>query len=597
MGILDEDIVRVREMTDLVAVAGEHLALKRVGKRYTGLCPFHAEKTPSFSINPEQGLYYCFGCGARGDAITFVREVEHLDFVDAVERLAARAGVELHYDNANVSKDRQRRDRLVEVVAAAVAFYHRLLLESPDAGNARGYLRSRGFDGDAARRFSLGWAPDGFDTLSHHLQQARFARQDVVDAGLAFVNRANRLQDQFRARLLFPIFDVRGDPVGFGGRTLTATGPKYKNSPETPIYHKSRLLYGLNWAKGEVVARDEVVICEGYTDVMAFALAGAPNAVATCGTALADEHFGMLKNLTRRITLAYDADAAGRSAAEHWYQWEQQFDVEVRVAALPRGRDPADVWHDDPKALLAALDGAKPFMQFRIDQVLEHAQLGTPEGRARAAEAIVPVIADHPNELVREGYIGQVAGALGLPHTWFKDALARQARGRRRDTAPMRDRDAAARDVEGLDRREVEALRIAVHAPEHVVTLLDASLFSSPTTQDAFEVLASAHSLHEAIDAAEPRARGLLERLTVEDLDLGEHPEVYVAQVFVNLVHDMAQRRVHELAARGDERSSTVKRVLDQLVCERERDDWLAAQRCAEELVPWVRGQEEAESE
>jgi len=597
VGILDEDIARVREMTDLVAVAGEHLALKRVGKRYTGLCPFHAEKTPSFSINPEQGLYYCFGCGARGDAITFVREVEHLDFVDAVERLAARAGIELHYDNSNVSKDRQRRNRLVDVVAAAVAFYHRLLLESPDAGNARGYLRSRGFDGDAARRFSLGWAPDGFDTLSHHLQQARFGRQDVVDAGLAFVNRANRLQDQFRARLLFPIFDVRGDPVGFGGRTLAGDGPKYKNSPETPIYHKSRLLYGLNWAKGEVVARDEVVICEGYTDVMAFALAGAPNAVATCGTALADEHFAMLKNLTRRITLAYDADAAGRSAAERWYQWEQQFDVEVRVAALPRGRDPADVWHGDPKALLAALDGAKPFMQFRIDQVLEHAQLGTPEGRARAAEAIVPVLADHPNELVREGYIGQVAGALDLPHTWFKDALARRSTGRRHATAPARDGDAAARDVEGLDRRELEALRIAVHEPELVVTLLDASLFASPTTQDAFAALASSHSMHDAIEAAGPRARGLLERLTVEDLDVGEHAQVYAAEVLANLVEVAAQRRLQELVARGDERSIIVKRVLDQLVCERDRGDLLAAQRCAEELVPWVRGQEEAESE
>ena len=216
MGILDDDVAKVRDATDLVALASEHLALKRVGSRYVGLCPFHSEKTPSFSINPEIGRYYCFGCQANGDAISFVREVEHLDFVEAVERLAARAGITLRYDSNAVTKDRSKRDRLVAVVDAAVGYYHRLLLDAPDGGQARGYLRSRGFGGDHARQFHLGWAPDAWDSLSVHLQREKFSRDDIVTAGLAFVNKANRLQDQFRARLLFPIYDSRGDPVGFG---------------------------------------------------------------------------------------------------------------------------------------------------------------------------------------------------------------------------------------------------------------------------------------------------------------------------------------------------------------------------------------------
>ena len=220
MGILDEDVARVRETTDLVAVASEHVALKRVGQRWMGLCPFHQEKTPSFSINPALGLWLCFGCQKSGDAITFVREVEHLDFVEAVERLAQRAGITLRYDDRRAAQDRSRKARLAEAVGAAIDFYHRLLIDAPEGGTARKYLRGRGFDGDAARRFQLGWAPEGWDGLSRHLQQRGFQRDDVVAAGLAFVNRANRLQDQFRSRLLFPIFDARGEPVGFGGRAL-----------------------------------------------------------------------------------------------------------------------------------------------------------------------------------------------------------------------------------------------------------------------------------------------------------------------------------------------------------------------------------------
>src|SRR5215207_9150203 len=425
MGILDDDVARVRESTDLVALAGEHIALKRVGRRFMGLCPFHNEKTPSFSINPELGVFHCFGCQKSGDAITFIREIEHLDFVEAIERLAARAGITLRYDDVAVGKDRKRKERLSEVVGAAIAFYHRLLVEVPEGGPGRKHLRSRNFDGDAARRFLLGWAPDGFDALSVHLQRAGFERKDIQDAGLAFVNRANKLQDQFRSRLMFPIYDARGEPAGFGGRALGDQMPKYKNSPETPIYQKSRLLYGLNWAKGEIVARGDVVICEGYTDVMAFALAGTPNAVATCGTALADDHFQILKNLARKVVLAYDADSAGQSAAEKWYGWEQRYEIQLEVADLPAGKDPADVWRDDPAALLRALERATPFLQFRLDRVLAAADVATLEGRARAAEAGADIVAQHPSDLVRDQYVMKLAGELDIDADRLRDTVAR----------------------------------------------------------------------------------------------------------------------------------------------------------------------------
>lgn len=609
MGILDEDVARVRDATDLVALAGEHLALKRVGRRFVGLCPFHTEKSPSFTINPELGVYYCFGCQARGDAITFVREVEHLDFVEAVERLAARAGITLRYDDAAFSKDRARKQRLHDAVRSAIDFYHRMLLEAPEAGVARKYLRSRGFDGDAARRFSLGFAPDTFDALSNHLRREKFARDEIVDAGLAFVNKADRLQDQFRARLMFPIHDGRGEPVGFGGRTLDDRGPKYKNSPETPVYQKSRLLYGLHWAKGEIVARGEVVLCEGYTDVMAFALAGVPQAVATCGTALTDDHFGILKNLARKITLAYDADAAGQAAADRCYQWEQRFEVQFQVAALPAGRDPADVWLDDAAALVKAVDEAKPFLEFRLDRLLAAADLGSVEGRARAAETAAGLVAEHPSDLVRDQYVMRLASRLDIDADRLRATVARRLAGgdhaekasaaararpgaeggpghaddagERRDLAPEGDRP--------VDRRELDALRWAIHAPELVAGRLDAALFADPRTRAAYEALASAATFGEALDAAAPAVRALVERLAVEEPATGsETPEMLVTHVVVNLVEASSQRLLGSMLRRGDERSASLKSLIDELVRERDAGEWGAAEEVAGQLLGWA---------
>lgn len=598
MGILDEDIARVRDQTDIVALISESVALKRVGQRYSGLCPFHQEKTPSFSVNPD-GYYYCFGCQASGDAITFIRETEHLDFVEAVERLAQRSGITLRYDDKSVQKDRSRRSRLVEAVTAAVGCYHTLLLESSDGGPARKYLRGRGFDGDAARRFVLGYSPDRWDVLSRQLQQQKFSRDDIVSAGLAFVNKANRLQDQFRGRLMFPIYDTRGEAVGFGGRALGDDGPKYKNSPETPIYQKSRLLYGLNWAKAEIVARGEAVICEGYTDVMAYALAGAPNAVATCGTALADDHAKMLKNLARRVILAYDGDAAGAGAADRWYRWEQELELEVRVADLPAGKDPGDLWRDAPDQLLPSLERAEPFLQFRVDRVLAAADLTTIEGRARAAEAAARMVAEHPSELVRDQYAVQLAGSLDLDADGVRSRVTRAAMEPRREQRPPRraagpehehDPEAPPERVEPLrvDRRELDVLRWAVHEPALVTDWLDEALFLDPVARSAYDLLVSSQDMHQAIDAAEGPVRHLLERLAVEDPQADDEPTTVRARLIVNTVEPVAKQMLARMLRDGDERASTVKMQLDAVVHGREVGDWSRAQEAATQLVGWV---------
>ena len=353
VGIPDEEVAQVRAATDIVALISEHAALKKVGRRWSGLCPFHTEKTPSFSVNAEEGFYYCFGCQESGDAITFVRAMEHLDFVDAVRLLADRAGITLHEDQ-EMGRDHKRRSELLQAMERAVEWYHERLLRSPDAGPARDYLRSRGYDGDVVRQFRLGWAPDDWDALAKAL---KLPEKVLSDSGLGFVNRRGRAQDFFRARVLFPICDPSGRPVALGGRILPPRPgqappdrpePKYKNSQESPIYSKRRTLYALNWAKQGVIAQGEVVVCEGYTDVIGCFQAGVPWAVATCGTALAEEHFTLLRNFAKRIVLAYDADAAGQSATSRVYEWERKHEVDVVVADLPGGSDPGDLARTDP---------------------------------------------------------------------------------------------------------------------------------------------------------------------------------------------------------------------------------------------------------
>jgi DNA primase len=464
-------------------------------------------------------------------------------------------------------------------------------MEAPEGGPGRKHLRSRNFDGDAARRFQIGWAPEGFDALSSHLQREGHERKDILDAGLAFVNRANKLQDQFRGRLMFPIFDARGEPAGFGGRALGEQMPKYKNSPETPIYQKSRLLYGLNWAKGEIVARGEVVICEGYTDVMAFTLAGAPNAVATCGTALADEHFQILKNLARKVVLAYDADTAGQAAAERWYQWEQRYEVEVQVADLPPGRDPGDLWKDDPAALPHAVERAAPFLQFRLDRLLAGADLASLEGRARAAEAAAAIVAAHPSDLVRDQYVMKLAGELDIDADRLRVAVRRGPRRAPSSTGPAESEPADLR----IDRRELDALLYAIHQPDLVFDWLDESLFNDPAAREAFRQLSTSETYRQALDSSDGNVHKLLERLGVEEPDGQDDvdPDSVRARLVTNMVEPAAQRLLREMIRSEDPRSSEVKSVLDKVAGERAMT-WRAAQSVAEQLVVLLRARSES---
>ena len=578
MGIVDEDVARVRAATDFVQVASEHLALKRVGQRWVGLCPFHAEKTASFSVNAELGLYHCFGCQAKGDVITFVREVEHLDFVEAVERLAAKAGIELRYDEAREGRDRQRRSHLLEAMERAVEWYHERLLTGDDAAPARAYLRSRGYDGGVVRSFRLGWAPSDWDCLARAL---RLPDDVLRDTGLGIVNRRGRQQDNFRGRVMFPIFDAAGKAVAFGGRALPDTdGPKYKNSPETPIYSKSRTLYGLNWAKGEVVSSGEVVVCEGYTDVIGMAGAGIGRAVATCGTALADEHFRMLKNFARRIVLAYDADAAGQAAAERFYEWERRYEVDVAVAALPPGSDPGDLARKDPDGLRAAVDGAQPFLRFRLERVLGAANLRAPEGRARAAEAALAVIREHPSELVRDQYLMEVADRCRMDADRLRQAViapppAGGASRRPPSTPPGRDPGGP----------ELEALRLVVHRRDEVAGRLHALLFVDERNQAAFQALATAPTVHDAIAGADPEAAHLLQRLAVEEASAD------VDDVLAQLLRRAVARAVAALdadARAAPEQALAVAAAMGWLkVTVEDLPDPDAADRLVDWLVRW----------
>ncbi len=634
MGIPDEDVARVRAATDIVALIGEHAALKRQGRRWVGLCPFHGEKTPSFSVNADEGLYYCFGCHATGDAISFVRAIEHLDFVDAVRRLADKAGITIRED-AGTGRDSQRRKVLFDAMEQATEWYHQRLLVGADAGQARDYLRSRGYDGEVVRRFRLGWAPDAWDELCTGL---RLTKEVAETAGLGFVNRRHRLQDAFRARILFPICDPSGHPVALGGRVLpgSADPAKYKNSIETPIYSKRRTLYALNWAKQDIIKSEEVVVCEGYTDVIGLFEAGVERAVATCGTALAEEHVKLLRGFASRVVLAFDADGAGQSAAGRFYEWERRLSMDVAVAALPLGSDPGEMARTDPDGLRAAIEGAKPFLQFRVERILDAAELSTPEGRAKAADSALAAVAEHPDNLVRDQYLMQVAERCRLEPLLLRDRLEQlrqegprkapggeaprrpgsEASGTGRPTAGARDEqwvrepDDGDWDADGFDgggvprggaarsngasgafrpvrefRPGLEALRLAIHRPADVGHRLEAALFRDELQREAFSALAEADpeaELRQIIASAPPQVSALLMRLTVEE-PVGEPDDVVL-----QLVRDAARGELQVITAEARTSPEAAEEAAAASAWVQELDDPAASVAATARLVAWL---------
>ena len=545
MAIPDEDVAQVRSATDILAVIGEHTPLKRVGRRYVGLCPFHTEKSPSFSVNAEEGLYYCFGCQASGDAITFLRNIGGL----RLRRGGREAGCPSRdHDPPRRRRpdsfDREGRQALLGVIERAVAFYHDELLSHPDASRARQYLRSRGYQGETVRQFSLGWAPEAGGSL---VRAVRAPADLLVKAGLAHQTQRG-LRDAFRGRVIFPIFDPMGSAIGLGGRLLPGAGedagPKYRNSPETPIYAKRRTLYGLNWAKQAAVQAGEVIVCEGYTDVIGFFTAGLPRAVATCGTSLTEEHFRLLGRFAKRVVLAFDADEAGQSAAARIYDWERRHELQVAVAALPPGSDPADLAMRDPEALREAVARARTFLAFRVERALASSELQTgegprPRGRGRSGDGGRAPQRAGPRSVPRDGVgpdpaRGRAAPAAPRPaRRGLRSVEAERAggdgasRGRRERAAVAagcraavgagprlrpgglgagrRAERAAAREVGGKPgrwhparRAGLDALVLAIREPGAMAGRISECLFADPVQRAAYRALADATNLHEA---------------------------------------------------------------------------------------------------
>jgi DNA primase len=491
-----DDIDLVRHKTDLVELAKEVTKVRRSGRSTMAVCPFHSEKTPSLSIDGARGLYHCFGCGKSGDVYRWVQETQGLDFSGAVEFLARRAGVTLTVD-PEAAKRRGQRESLVEATAAAVAFYTERLRSAPDAGNARSYLRSRGFDGEVVETFSLGYSPEEWQALTDHLRGLGIRDDVMVTAGLARHGK-NGLYDRFVGRLMFPIFYVRGDAVGFGARILDGEGAKYLNSSESPIYHKSRLLYGLNWAKSDIVRADTSVVVEGYTDVIAMHHAGMPIAVASCGTALGGDHLDLLRRFSERVVFAFDADEAGAGAALRGFDQSVPGDLDLRVAILPEGKDPADVITDgDVSVLRDAVKNSITVLQFKIDAEIGKYDLSRPEMGARAVQDAAKVIAAHPDPVTQREYAVGVARRTGVEMAYVENAV-RSARSSTRRTDKVEPIASEPPDAEydhrqdplyrsPMYRTELELLRVLLANDESLAGVeIDSGLFASDETRSMF---------------------------------------------------------------------------------------------------------------
>jgi DNA primase len=428
--IRDEDIAAVRERSPIDEVVGEYLQLKNAGGgSLKGLCPFHEEKTPSFNVTPARGLFYCFSCAEGGDAIKFVQKIDGLSFVEAVERLAGRAGIDLRYEQGGYvpGQEQSQRRRLIDAHRAAAEFYAERLGGS-DAAHARAFLAERGFELTDAQRFGVGYSPKAWEDLTRHLRGRGFTDTDLVSAGLAIQgNRGPR--DRFRGRLMWPIRDLSGDVIAFGARKLDEQddGPKYLNTPETSLFRKSTVLYGADLAKREIAQRRQAVIVEGYTDVMACHLAGVPTAVATCGTSFGEDHIKVLRRLIMdtegsvgEVIFTFDGDAAGQRAALRAFGLEEKFVTQTFVTVQPDGLDPCDVRLAHGDAAVRDLIARRvPLFEFAIKGVLGHHDLNTTEGQLAALDEAAPIVARIKDPGLRKRYAVNLDRWLGLMDEQF----------------------------------------------------------------------------------------------------------------------------------------------------------------------------------
>ena len=559
--IRSEDIAEVRQTARIDEVVGQSVALKPAGGgSLKGLCPFHDERSPSFQVSPAKGLWYCFGCGEGGDTIDFVMRTDALAFSEAVEKLAERYGITLRYEEGSAAPNRQQgqRTRLVAANLAAAKFFVEQLV-SPEAEIGRKFLSERGFDDQAVAHFGVGYAPKSWDALASHLRTQGFREDELLAAGL-LTSGQRGAYDRFRGRLVWPIRDLSGDVVGFGARKLHEDdqGPKYLNTPETPLYKKSNVLYGVDLARNAIVKGQQAVIVEGYTDVMACHLAGVTTAVATCGTSFGDGHVKILRRLLMddeasrgKVIFTFDGDAAGRRAALRAFETDQSFVSQTYVAVQADGLDPCDLrLTQGDEAVAALVAHPVPMFEFAIRSALETHDLNTAEGRVAALRQTTPMLSSIRDVALRGEYINQLAGWLGMEPGAVRQALKRggstssrrevppttteAAGGARTVSAPVPEAPVGPADV----RLERQAIQVMVQRPDLVIEWIastDLTAFTDPAASAVFQALRQAGepagtdeaALRAWLDAAlaaaaDDRVRGEIRRWSVLGLPVEE---------------------------------------------------------------------------
>jgi len=495
--ISNESLERVKAAADIVEVISAHTDLRRQGARYTGLCPFHDERTPSFSVEPQEKLYHCFGCGVGGDVIKFVEEKDGLNFTEAVEVLADRYGVELEreQEDPRAEAKRQQRRRLEQLLDRAAAYYGNYLWESKEAGKAREYLAARGLGEEVLRAFRVGYAPSAWDTILIRGQQAGFSVEEMRNVGLAQRGRSGGEYDRFRERIMFPICDRRGRVLGFGGRAMRPDqGAKYVNTAETDFFHKSQILYGVDRAKAAIAKAGRAVVVEGYTDVLALHQAGIDEAVGVMGTAITGEQVAALSGMVEEVVLALDADSAGQEAMLRAQRVAAGRRMRLRVAAMPPGEDPAEMMAEEggPERFRGLVDEAEELTAFQVRLVLERTDVSKPVERDRALVAVAPVLAGMGETASRDDLVRRVAERLDLepamvmgrvvaatPATGGGEEAAAAAQRR----APQQHQQRRPAELTSRERRERVLLAMCIAIPaegkEYLARLTEAHL--SPT--------------------------------------------------------------------------------------------------------------------
>jgi len=433
---MDNAVEVILQEVDLVEIVGEYVQLKKTGKNYKGLCPFHQEKTPSFSVSPEKNLYYCFGCGAGGNVFNFLMEIENIPFKEALELLAQRHGIELEKKDTGQEKAlRRKKDFMFDLYRLVARFYQYILLETKVGSEARDYLKQREYPLDWAREVGLGLAPPGWDNLLKFLEKKGYQPDFLEEAGLV-VKGKKGYYDRFRNRLIFTIFNPRNNPIAFGGRLLSEAGdqPKYLNSPETPIYSKSRNLYGLNWASDKIREQDSIIVVEGYTDVLSLHLNGLKNSVASLGTALTLDQGRLMKRFASRAYIAYDSDVAGESATKRGLEILRQEGLKVYIVELEKGMDPDDVIREKGLDFFSEkVKTSKNYLEYLLDRVCKKFDLNESSGRIEAGQECLRVLGNIDNEIERQVYLKYISEKLDLEAGAMERELNKLRKGRKKE--------------------------------------------------------------------------------------------------------------------------------------------------------------------